>query len=115
MAVSADGKAIRAVVAFPPPPIQNAQVQAAMAARFLSAGARGFERPPWVVQPYVAARHHLARDVHIIILDEYDIALELTELAQVYDMLDELFPLVIARMRFAGIDKLNRPLTVVDE
>src|SRR5437762_13929255 len=86
-----------------------------MAARFLSTGAGSFQGPARIVQPYVAAGHHLARDVHVIIFDKHDIALELAKFAQVNDMLDELFPLIIARVGFAGVNELDRPLTVVDE
>src|SRR5439155_15288738 len=55
MGIIADGKAIRAVVAFAPPAVQNAEVEASMGAGFHAAGARGLQRAARVVQPHVAA------------------------------------------------------------
>src|SRR4051812_8338470 len=115
MAVRADGEAVRAVVTFAPPAIENAQVEAAVTAGLLSARPRSFERPARIIQPDVAARHHLACDVHVIIFDKHDITLELAEFAQVNDVLDELFPFVVARMGLAGVDELHRSLAVVHE
>ena len=70
----ADGKTVRAVVAFAPPAVEDAEVQAAVAAGLHAAGAGGFERAARVVQPDVAAGHHLPRDVDVVIFDEHEVA-----------------------------------------
>src|SRR5262245_7584138 len=106
MAVGADRKTVRAIIAFAPPAIEDAQVQAAVAAGFLAAGTGGFERAARVVQPYVATGNHLARNVHIVILDEDEVALQLAVFAEMDDMLNEFLSIVIARVRFAGINEL---------
>ena len=113
MRVVADGEAVLAVEAFAPPTVEDAEVQAAVAARLHAAGAARFERAARVVQPDIAAAHHLARDMDIVILDEDQFALHLAILAEVNDLLDELLALVVARMRLAGEDELQRTLLVM--
>ncbi len=63
---------VGAVVAFAPPAVEDAQVQAAVTAGLHAAGAGGLERAARVVQPDVAAAHHLARDVDVVVLDEHE-------------------------------------------
>ena len=107
MRIVADGKTIRAVVAFAPPAVQNAEVQAAMAAGFLAAGAGSFERTARIVQPNVAAGNHLPRDMDVVILDEDQVALQFAVSAEVNDVLDVALAVVVARMRLAGKDELH--------
>ena len=73
--IVADGEAVGAVVAFAPPAVQDAQVQAAVAAGLHAAGAGGFERTARIVQPDVAAGNHLPRDMDVVIFDEHQTAL----------------------------------------
>src|SRR5215510_8760569 len=86
-----------------------------MTGRFLTARSGSFKRTARIVQPHIAARDHLARDVDIVILDKNEVSLELTELAEVNDMLNEPLPVIVARMCFPGKDKLNRPLPVMNQ
>ena len=72
--IAADGKAVRAVVTFAPPAVEDAHVHAAVAARLHAAGAGGFERAARIVQPDVAAGDHLPRDVDVVIFEEHEIA-----------------------------------------
>ena len=115
MRIAADGEAVGAVVAFAPPAVHDAQVQAAVAAGLHAAGAGGFERTARVVQPDVAAGNHLPRDVDVVVLDENEVACEFAVLAQMNDLLDEAFAVVVARMRLAGENELDGPLLVVDQ
>src|SRR6266404_4367446 len=46
--------------------------------------------------------------MHIVILDKYEVPLEIAVLAQMNDMLNVFFAVVIPRVRFAGKDELNR-------
>src|ERR1043166_5041571 len=115
MGILADGEAVGAVVAFPPPAIENAQVQATMTAGFLAAGAGGFEGPARVVQPDVAAAGHGAGDMHIVVLDENEVAFEFAVFAEVDDVLDVAFAVVVAGMSFAREDELDRALPIVDQ
>ena len=108
MRIVADGKAIGAVVAFAPPAIEDAEVQAAVAAGFHAAGAGSFQRPARIVQPDVAAGNHLPRHMDIVVLDENQMALQFAVFAQMNDVLDEALAFVVARMRFAGKNELDR-------
>src|SRR5262245_47642238 len=53
--------------------------------------------------------------MHIIILDEHEAALNFAVFAEMNDVLDESLALIVARMGFAGEDKLDGPLRVMDE
>ena len=112
MRIAADGEAVGAVVAFAPPAVQDAEVQAAVATGLHAAGAGGFERAARVVQPDVAAGHHLARDVDVVVLDEHQVAREFAVFAQMDDLLDEALAVVVARVGLAGEDELDGPLLV---
>ena len=115
MRIVADGKAVGAVVAFAPPAVEDAQVQAAVAAGLYAAGAGSFQRTARIVQPHVAAGNHLPRDVNIVVLDENQVPLQFAEFAQVNDVLDVALAFVIARMRLAGEDELDGPLLVLGQ
>src|SRR5882757_2366310 len=110
--VFSDRETIGPVVTLAPPAIENAEVEAAMAAGFHATGAGGFQRPARRIQPNVAARNHLPRDMHVVVLDENQMPLQIAVLAQVDDVLNVAFAILIAGMRFAGKNKLNRPLLI---
>src|SRR5665213_4394536 len=88
MSVITNGEAVGPVITFAPPAVHDAQVQTAVASGFLAARARCLQRTPRIVQPDVASRNHLPRDVNIIILNEHQIAFEFAEFAEVNDALD---------------------------
>src|SRR5258706_9803122 len=102
MRVVTDGKTVCAVVAFAPPTVEDAEVEATMRASFHAAGAGGFERTAWVVQPHVAAGNHLSGNVHVVVLNENQVTFEVAVLAQMDDVLDVSLAVVVARMGFAG-------------
>src|SRR2546427_5004995 len=107
MSVLPNRKAVLPIVTFTPPAVENTQVQAAVAAGFHAAGAGGFQRAAWIVQPNVAARYHLARHVHVVILNEDQMAFQLAVFAEMNDALDIALAFVIARMGFAGKNELD--------
>src|SRR4051812_21852522 len=86
-----------------------------MAARFLAARSGSFQRAARIVQPHVAAGHHLTRHMDVVILNKHEAALELCVFAQMDDVLDEAFPFVIPWMRFPREHELHRSLLVADE
>jgi len=85
-----DSPAVAPVVTLPPPAVQNAQIKAAMAGGFHAARAGSLERPARVIQPNVAAGHHLPRDVHVVILEEHQMPAQLGVVAHMDDFLDHL-------------------------
>src|SRR5213078_3947202 len=101
------GESICAVIAFAPPAIEDAQIEATMAAGFHAAGARRFQWPSRCVQPNVAACSHLPGHVHVVIFNEHQVALKVAILAEVNDILDVTFAMLITRMSFAGENELN--------
>src|SRR5262249_10896679 len=115
MGIRPNGKAVCAVETLAPPTIENAQVQAPMTARLHAAGAGGLERAPRIIEPNVAAGHHLARDVHVIIFEEDQVALEIAVFAEVNNVLNIALSVVIAGMSFAGKDELNRAVLVAGQ
>src|SRR5687767_6702289 len=115
VSVVADRETIRAVVSFAPPSIYDGEIQAAMAAGFLSGGARSFERAARIIEPNVAAGNHLTRDMHVIVLDKDEPAFEFAVFAEMNDVLNETLPFIVARMGLARENKLNRPVRVVGE
>ena len=80
-----------------------------MAGGFHAARAGSLERPARVIQPNVAAGHHLPRDVHVVILEEHQMPAQLGVVTHVDDFLDQPLAFIVARMRLAGKDKLHRP------
>src|SRR5207245_1303326 len=82
---------------------------------FHATGAGGFEGPPWRVEPNIVAGNHLPGHVHVIILNENEVALQVAVLAEVNNMLDVAFAIVIARVGFPGEHELNGPRLVTGE
>src|SRR5438477_1139794 len=113
MGVSANGKSVRAIVAFAPPPIEDAYVEAPMTTRLLPAGPGGFQRPSRIVQPDIAARNQLAGNMNVVVLNKDQVAFQFAEPAQVDNVLNVALAFVIARVRLARENKLDWPLPVV--
>src|SRR4029077_10506056 len=110
-----DGKSVGAVVTLAPPAVEDAEVQATMAAGFHAAGAGCFERSARIVQPDIAARYHLPGDMDIIIFHKHHGPRQFTVFADMDNLLDEPLALVIARVRLARKNELHRPLLVARE
>src|SRR5258706_10455877 len=107
MSIFADGKAIGAIVTFAPPAIEDAEIEAAMAAGFHAAGARGLQRAARRIEPDIATRNHLPRHVHVVILDKNQVPLQIAVFSQVNDVLDVTLAIVVARVRLASENKLH--------
>src|SRR6266404_9845138 len=107
MSIFADGKAIGAVVTFTPPAIEDAEIETAVAAGFHTAGARGLQRTARRIEPNIAAGNHLSGHVHVVILDKNQMTLQIAVFAQVNDVLNVTFAIVVARVRLAGENKLH--------
>src|SRR3954466_1404947 len=107
MSICANSKTVSAIIAFPPPPIENAQIHTTVATCLLSACARSFEWPARVIEPNITAGHHLSRDVHVVILDEYEGTFEFTIFAQVNNVLNVTLAFIITGMCLAGENKLD--------
>src|SRR5207249_936577 len=115
MRIFADRKTVGAVVALPPPAVEDAEVEAAMSAGFHAAGAGGLQRTARGVEPDVAAGHHLPGDVHVVVLDEDEVSLEIAVFAEVDDVLDVTLAVVVARMGLAGENELDGPGLVASQ
>ncbi len=113
--VFADGEAVGAVVGLAPPTVEDAEVEAPVAGGLHPAGARGLQRPPRRVEPHVAARGHRPCHMHVVVLDEDQVALQLAVLAEVDDVLDVTFAGIVARVGLAREDELDGPLPVARE
>src|SRR5437762_2213026 len=115
MGIVPDGESVGPVVALPPPTVENAEIEAPMATRLHATGAGCLQGPARIVQPDITPGNHLPPDVHIVVFYENQAAFQLAVFTQVNDVLDEAFPLVVARMRFAGKNELNGPLFVMNQ
>ena len=109
-----DREAIRAVVRFGPPAVEDRQVQAAIENYFLAARSRSFERPAWIVQPNVHTLHHVAGNIDVIVLDEHDLLRKPLIVPQVSHALDELLAGLVLRVCFAGEDELHGLVPAVE-
>ena len=74
LALLTDRPTIAAVVGLGPPAIQDANVGGAVQAGLLAAGAAGFVGPARRVQPDIHALDEPAGDIHIVLLEEQDLA-----------------------------------------
>ena len=111
--LGADRPAILAVIAFTPPAIEHAQVEAAVWWKLHPARATGFERTQRVVQPKIDPLDQTARNVSVIIFDKDDPVMKAGFASQLVDLLNECFAAFVARMRFSGEDELHRPRQII--
>src|SRR5581483_8764850 len=94
---------------------EDAAVERAIDRRLLPRGAARLERPPRRVEPDVDALHEHAADAHVVVLEEEHTAAERRLLAELEDVLDELLPRAVRRVRLAGEQDLHRPLLVEEQ
>ena len=113
-AASADRETVLSVVGLGPPAVENRKIEPAVEHDFLSARAARFQRPPRIVEPYVDALHKMAADVDVVVFDENKFVAELRVAHHLRDLLQHALARLIERMRFAGKNKLHRPLRIVD-
>src|SRR5947208_12539423 len=115
MGVRTDGETVVAVVTFAPPAVEDAHVEAAVAAGLHPARARRFKRSPRRVEPHVAAGDHLTGSVDVVVFNKDQMPLQIAVLAEVDDVLDVAFAIVVTWVRFAGEDELNWPRLVASQ
>ncbi len=109
---AADGPAVGAVPAFVPPAVEDRDVDDAVGGRLHAARAGRFERPARVVQPDVDALHEVARDAHVVVLEDEGTAGQPGRLRALEDVADDALPGPIGGMRLAREDDLDRALLV---
>src|SRR5260221_3348726 len=78
-----------------------------MTSAFHTAGARGFQRPPRVIEPDIASGDHLPRHMHVVVLKKHEAALQIAKLAQMDDVLNVTLAVVITWMGFSGKNELH--------
>src|SRR5690606_11401065 len=110
--IASDGEAVAPVPPLAPPPVKDAEVEAAVHGRLHSAGSAGLEGAPRIVEPHVAAAGHLSAHVNVVVLDEHQPAVQLGVLAQMNDLLDVTLAGVVPRMRLARENELHRTLRI---
>ena len=115
--VGADSPAGLGVVleAFDPPAVEDGEVDRAVDGPFHAGGSGGFHRAARGVEPHVDALHQVARDVHVVIFNEYHAGAHIFALAEFHDVLDVAFAAVVPGVGFAGEDKLEGAITVLQE
>ena len=100
---------LKAVVALLPPAVERAELGNAVERRLHPARARGLERNPRQVEPEVHALHQQVGEVHVVVFEEGDAALELGVPGELVDALQHFLAGVVGRMRLAREDDLHRP------
>ena len=103
----ADGKSVGSVVGFRPPTIEDAAIESTVENGFLTAGARRFKWPTWIVEPYVNALDHVAADVDVVVFEERNTSGETRVVSQVRDFLNESFAWLVFWVGLARVDDLN--------
>ena len=103
------------LVAFDPPSVEYRELEHAVHDALLARRARRFERTGRGVEPYVHALHHAAGQLHVVILQEEDLAYELRHGGHFDDAFDEVLTRLVVRVRFAREDELHGTLLVVDD
>ena len=103
------------LVPLDPPAVEHRKLQHAVHHTLFARRARGFERPGRGVEPHVHALHQATRQLHVVILQEDDLAGELRHGCDFDDPLDEILSRLIVGMRLARKDKLHGTLLVVDD
>src|SRR5205814_1740781 len=80
-----------------------------------STGAARFQRTQWIVQRKIDGLHQSPRDVSVVVLDEADPIIETGFARELVNFLDQGSATLVARMRFAGENELNRPGGIVQQ
>ena len=83
---------------------------ATVRAAFHAACAGGFQRTTRVVEPHIATRNHLPRDMHVVVLNEYQVALQVAVFAKMNNVLDVAFAVVVTVV--TGLDYVVRAITL---
>ena len=111
----ADGPAVRAVPALVPPAVEDRAVDDAVHGRLHAARAGCLERPARVVEPDVHALHEVARDAHVVVLEDEDAAREARRAAALEDVLDHPLAGAVGRVGLAREHDLDRAVGVPEQ
>src|SRR5256885_13477731 len=113
-ASSANGEAVQAVIRFGPPAVQNGQIQSTVEHHLLSAGARCFQWPARIVEPYIDSLHEVTAHVDVIVFDKGELVAELRISHHLRNLLKNTFARLVMGMGLPGKHELDRAFGVVD-
>ncbi len=103
------------LVALDPPAVEHGELHDAVHHTLFARRTRRFQRTRGSVEPYVDALHHAARQLHVVVLQEENLAHELRHGRHLDDALDEVLARLVVGMGLAGEDELHGTLLVVDD
>src|SRR5256884_721104 len=110
-----NGPPVPAIVPFRPPSVQGAELGDPVQRRLYAARPRRLEWGARHVEPQIDALHQVVREVHLVIFQEGDPALEPGLARQRIDALEHLLAGLVGRVGLSGEDKLDRPPRVGQE
>ena len=100
--------AVAPIVTLGPPPVQRAELRYAVQCRLHAARAACLERRPRHIQPDIHALDQTVGEMHVVVLDERDPALEARLPRMGVHALEHLLPGLVARVGLAGEHDLHR-------
>ena len=100
-------------ITFHPPAVEHGEVDHAVHLSLLTRRAAGFERAGRRVHPDVDARNQAACQLHVVVLQEDNLAKELGTLADLEDTLDQSLTCAVGRVGLAREEEEHRVLGVV--
>ena len=110
-----DREAVRTVVRFRPPSVENREVQRPVEHRLLTARTRRLLRTTRIVQPDVDPLNKVSRYVNIVVFQENDAAREFRIPLNANDSTDHVLADIVRWVRFTGENELNRSIRVINE
>ena len=113
--LAADGPAVGAVVGLGPPAVEHRELEARVDGRLHAARPARLQRRPRDVDPDVAAAGHGGAEAEVVVVEVDDAAGDLGVGLHGEQALDEPLAVVVARMRLAGEDHLDRAVPVAEQ
>ena len=101
-------------IAFIPPAVHDRKIHNAVHQCFLARRTACLERSCRRVHPDVHATHQTASQLHVVILEEDNLAQELRALADFVDVLNEALTCAVCRMSLSCVEELHGVLRVID-
>src|SRR5208283_3501591 len=95
--------------------VEDREIQGAVEDGLLTRGSARFLRPSRIVEPDINSLYELARHVHVVVLDEDDLARERLFLGPADDALNQLLAHAIFGVGLAAEDDLDRTVGRADE